>query len=83
MDLLRSDGTLLSAFDQPLPPFGFLQRDDVLGSFAELAVADGHAVVSSPDPGAAFLAWASVVDNRSDDPLFLLALPVDLAGGGR
>lgn len=74
VDLIRSDGTLLGGFDQLLPPFGFLQRDGVLGPFVELAVADGHAVITSPDPGAVFLVYASVVDNRSRDPVFQLGV---------
>jgi hypothetical protein len=36
-------------------------------------VPDGFAVLRTTTPGGAFLAFASVVDNRSGDPIFIPA----------
>jgi hypothetical protein len=36
-------------------------------------VTDGYALVQTLTPGARFFAYASVVDNRSGDPVFIAA----------
>ena len=54
-----------------VPPFGFLQRNDILGVDAE----DAFAVVSSSTPGASYFPYASVVDNRTGDPM--MVEPID------
>ncbi|MEW6338599.1 MAG: hypothetical protein ACOY3Y_04220 [Acidobacteriota bacterium] len=36
-------------------------------------VSDGYAVLRTPTPGGRFYAYASVVDNRSGDPIYVPA----------
>ncbi len=50
-----------------VPPYGFLQRTDIVGVDAEDAVA----VVSSSTADAGFFPYASVVDNRTGDPMMV------------
>ena len=40
-------------------------------------VAKGFAVVSTDSPGGAFIAYASVVDNASGDPVYVPAMEVE------
>lgn len=54
-----------------VPPFGYLQRTDILGADAD----DAFAVVSSSTAGAAYFPYASVVDNRTGDPM--MVEPID------
>jgi hypothetical protein len=56
-----------------LAPYEFRQETEIFRSVTASDVSDGFAVVSSATAGARFLAYASVVDNLSGDPIYIPA----------
>ncbi len=67
ISLRGKDGAEIASRTMAVPPFGFNQRTDVFGT----DLSDGHAVVSSTTPGACYFPYASVVDNRTGDPVLV------------
>ncbi|HPC82152.1 MAG TPA: PKD domain-containing protein [Thermoanaerobaculaceae bacterium] len=91
LDLYRANGTLLGTRNVPLRPFSYTQLNDVLSAWGN-DLDDAFAVVSSPTTEASLFAYASVIDNRTGDPVSVipvgrglqtLARRDTLAGGGR
>ena len=73
VSLRRADGSEVDTSDLTVPPFGSLQRTDIFGTDVDDAVA----VVSSATPGAAYFPYASVVDNRTGDPIMVQPIQPD------
>jgi len=71
VELHRADGTVLGTPDYTIPPMGFFQKTDIIGTKAD----DAYAVISSDTPDAEYFTYASVVDNASGDPIFVLPVP--------
>jgi len=71
VSLRDADGVEFDSTVLTVPPFGYLQRTDILG----VDVEDAFAVVGSATSGAAFFPYASVVDNRTGDPM--MVEPID------
>jgi PKD repeat protein len=72
--LVNADGTTLCTPPQlTLPPYGFVQIAKVMiqAGCSTTAVADGYAVLTTPTAGGKFFAYASVIDNRSGDPVYI------------
>jgi hypothetical protein len=69
----HGDGTPISGVDLELSPNGNLQRDRLLAALGACDVRTGVVVVSSATPGARVLAFASVVDNSTGDPVLVAA----------
>jgi len=65
--LRRANGSQIATRSLTVPPFGYLQRTDILGT----DVGDAFAVISSKTAGAAYFPYASVVDNRTGDPIMI------------
>ncbi|MCU0292358.1 MAG: SUMF1/EgtB/PvdO family nonheme iron enzyme [Thermoanaerobaculaceae bacterium] len=72
-DLFGADGALLGSVTDSLRPHEYKQIDKVFGRVTPAVVADGYAIVRTTTPGAAFFAYASVIDNRTGDPVFIPA----------
>jgi PKD repeat protein len=69
LELHAADGGSLGTLIVELEPWSFDQLTDVL---AELGTIEGaYAVVSTQTPDGRFLAYASVVDNSSGDPMYV------------
>lgn len=66
--LYRDDGSLIANRSYTIEPYGFYQETDIVGA----DVSDAYAVVESSTPGAAYFTYASVVDNRTGDPVFVM-----------
>jgi len=73
VDLFRGDGTPIRTFAVELGPYGFRQVGQVFRGHVSGVVAGAWAVVRSSSPGARFLAYGSVVDNGSGDPIYVPA----------
>ena len=71
--LYRGDGTLLGTKSFSLPAYGYQQADRIFRSVIGADVADGFAVLSTPTTNGKFFAYASVVDNRSGDPIAVMS----------
>lgn len=67
VDLYSSDGSPIATRSYPLEPYGFYQKTDPIGT----NVSDAYALVSSSTPGARFFTYASVIDNRTGDPVYI------------
>jgi D-alanyl-D-alanine carboxypeptidase len=71
--LWRGDRSYLGARVYELRPYSQVQETDVFRQFTEEDLDDAYATVSSFSPGALYFAYASVVDNRSGDPVYIPA----------
>jgi hypothetical protein len=67
-------GAFLDERRVTLPPFGFHQVNRVLSGLAGGEHAAAMATVRSDSEGARYFAYASVIDNRSGDPVFVPAV---------
>jgi len=76
VDLKRADGASYGARSYTLRPYEFKQIDKLFQSVTGNIVADGYAVITSTSAVARFLAYASIIDNRTGDPVFAPAIPV-------
>ncbi|HNX49700.1 MAG TPA: pre-peptidase C-terminal domain-containing protein [Thermoanaerobaculaceae bacterium] len=75
-ELFRADGSALGSAAYTVEPFGYLQVNDVIATFGKTAD-DAYAVVSSSTPGAAYFAYASVIDARTGDPVQVVPVGQD------
>jgi hypothetical protein len=71
--LYSSDGTELGRLSENLAAFEHRQLNRVLREVTPSAVRNGYAVLSTASSGGRFLAYASVVDNASGDPIYIPA----------
>lgn len=72
LEIYSSSGTKIGEKFIEILPFGFIQLNDVLGEFSQ-NLSYGFATVSSSSSDASYTAYASVVDNKSNDPIFIPA----------
>ncbi len=70
-NIFSSNGTLLNSKDYFLQPFGFFQDSGALP--VESNIEGAFARVTTSTSGGRFLAYASVIDNGSDDPIYMPA----------
>ncbi len=71
VELLSGDGGRLGDLAMTLPPFAFHQSNDVFRAVSSADLADAFAIVRPQTADARFLCYASVVDNRSGDPVYI------------
>ena len=74
ISLYSSDGLLFDTLTTSLLPFEYNQILRVFRRVTGLEVSDGYAVVRTTTPGGAFLAGASLIDNRTGDPIVIEAI---------
>lgn len=74
-DYYSATGALLDSKDYTLLPFGYLQDGEALPANSNIEGA--FAKLTTTTSGGRFLAYASVVDNGSNDPVFM---PADVLG---
>jgi hypothetical protein len=73
IDLYSAAGELLGSVTLPLLPYALDQVTDIFALASPDDVDDGFALVRTRSAGARFIAYASVVDNRSGDAVFIPA----------
>lgn len=73
----RADGVKLGVRTYELPAYGHEQEDRAPRKVTAEAVGAGHAVLTTATPAGRFFAHASVVDNRSGDPV---TVPAQVVG---
>ena len=83
IDLYRGDGTLLGTGTYSLRANESKQIDRVFRNVPSSDVSDGFAVLRTTSSSGRFFAYASVVDNRSGDPVFVPAVPGAVGGSVR
>lgn len=80
--LYESSGSLLGTKKYSLTSYEFNQVTDIFGKVTSGNVENGYAVVTSTTPNAKFFTYATVVDNRSGDPVFVPPTVMEGSGGG-
>jgi Leucine-rich repeat (LRR) protein len=73
IDLYRGDGELLGTLSDALQPHDARQLNDVFNRIGAGVVEDGFAVIRCDSRAARYFAYASVVDNRTGDAIFVPA----------
>jgi len=71
VDLYAGDGTHLHHIDLTLQPYEYRQDNDIFARATDSALDDAFITVSTTTGEARYLVYASVVDNRSGDPVFV------------
>ena len=74
--LYNGDGTMLGVVARQLGPFEMKQVDRTFQSVTSQPVDSGYAVVKMLTTGGEVHAYASVVDNGSNDPVYVAAQPL-------
>jgi hypothetical protein len=70
--LFASDGTPIGARDVALPPLGMTQLSHIAALLGAATLDTGRLSVSTPTAGGLVAAYASVIDNVTNDPRTLL-----------
>ena len=70
--LFAADGTPIATRDVDLPPLGMTQINRVASTLGAGPLDAGRIAVSTRTPGGLIAAYASVIDNRTNDPRTLL-----------
>ena len=73
VELYEAGGEFLGRATVDLGPFEYTQIDKIFRRVTANAIDHGYAVIRSDSEGARFLAYASVIDNRSSDPIYIPA----------
>ncbi len=81
IDLYKSGGSKLGSVAVRLQALGFTQVDKLYERVTGSDVGDGYAMVSTSTSSGRFLAYASVIDNRTGDPIYIPAVPTSGGGG--
>ena len=66
-------GVPLGTQSVTLPPYGYTQINDIFGAVGAGDVTNGYALIYSSSSWAKYMAYASVIDNTSGDPVFIAA----------
>jgi len=71
VELYRGSGEPLGTETVTVAAMGAVQLNDVFAPFSETSIENGFAVLTTSTPQCAFHAYASVVDNRTHDPILV------------
>jgi len=82
VDLYRWNGSKVGSVPVHLKALSFHQVDRIYESVVGGDVGDGYATVACTTSGGKFLAFASVIDNRTGDPIYVPVLAITGGGGG-
>ncbi len=78
-ELYSWDGSLIGTKNYGLGPYMYTQIDRIFEQVTQSDVSDGYVIVETLTPGGKLFAYASVVDNRTGDPIYI---PAILIGDG-
>ncbi|MCD4748466.1 MAG: PKD domain-containing protein [Thermoanaerobaculales bacterium] len=76
-ELYRGNGTFLDTVTTRLQPYEHDQISRIFHQATVDEISNGFVVLKTSDPGGSFVAYASVIDNRSGDPIYIPALVID------
>jgi len=79
VDLFSSSGAYLGTKEYTIDPYSFFQATDILHKVGTDNVADAYAVIRAEEVDAAYFAYASIIDNRTGDPIY--ASPIETSAG--
>ena len=72
--LFHADTRYLGTIETTLQPYEYDQIDDAFGEVTSETIEDGFVVVRATTYGAVYLTYASVIDNRTGDPIYIPGL---------
>ena len=78
VDLYQDDATFLGRVSTTLEPFEFDQIDNIFARVTSDEIADAFAIVRTERIDSTYLAYASVIDNVTGDPIFIPGLPDEI-----
>ena len=73
IDLFHAGGSSIGTLNRHHEPREYNQINDIINRVGGTGVADAFAVVTTPMIGGAFVAYASVIDNATQDSIFIPA----------
>jgi hypothetical protein len=76
VDLYDAGGVLLGTLTYPLQPYEYQQIDKIFLGVTANAVAEGYVVLRTTTPAGRFLAYASLIDSATGDPMCIPARPL-------
>lgn len=71
VELYDQNGNLINKSNYNLKTYGYTQIDDILGKAGQNNINGAYAKVYTTTENAKFIPYASVVDNRTNDPCFV------------
>jgi hypothetical protein len=80
--LYAADGTQLGSRNVDLPPLGMTQLNRVATLLGAATLDLGRIAISTSTPGGLVAAYASIIDNRTNDPRTILPQDVPAASSG-
>ncbi len=81
LTFFNEEGAFIGVLDQDLPANGFVQLDRVLRSISSSSERNARAEVRLTSAVGSVVAYATSIDNRTDDPVMQLAWPVEELDG--
>jgi hypothetical protein len=76
LDFRSANGTSLGTQSYTLRPYEFIQKGRIFRSVTSGSVSDGYILMTSSSADARFLGYATVIDNRTGDSVFIPAASV-------
>ena len=73
VELYRADGSLLGKLSYALRSYESIQRNEIFREVTAEAIEDGYAIVRTNTESGEFFAYATVIDNRTNDPVYIPA----------
>jgi PKD repeat protein len=73
VDLFNSDGQPIGSRTYNLKPYEYFQEANIINLLTSSDVNNAYAYVSTTTENARFFAYASIIDNRTGDPIFIPA----------
>ncbi len=74
VELRDWDGSVIGSLAVDLAPYQYTQLNNVFKGFVDRVLESAYALVYTSSSGAGYFAYASVVDNRSGDPIYIPAV---------
>jgi hypothetical protein len=71
VELRDWDGSVIGSLTVNLAPFQYTQLNNVFKGVVDRALESAYALVYTSTSSAGYFAYASVVDNRSGDPIYI------------
>jgi formylglycine-generating enzyme required for sulfatase activity len=81
IQLFAADGTLLGEVPVSLYPFGYSQLTNIFELVTDEEVDEAFAIITSENTQARYFCYASVVDNSSGDPVYIVPDAVTAVAG--
>jgi hypothetical protein len=76
VEVFAGSGELLGGRTYTLPPYGYLHKSSIIRKLTGAEIDEAFAVISTTSTEARYIAFASVINNTTHDPMFIAASTV-------